>query len=634
MDGKQKKGTADAQKENASAGPTPPDNIAGPAASGSGGEVDDSEIKELSPEEVSELISPALADENATVKEGEIRKRERFKPKRSLDEGTGNIDLQSNRPAEGDFDRSEQQRPAAEDDNSTMGHVSDDSSPDIESDTGRGETGTQPKPDNSVNLAVEKSSGDRAYPGEPNTEIIVTAEHEHDTPETDSNDNNNEVGSEEEPEQAPGGDYEADEIDNSDRQFNTSHIKTLGAVLAGCLVLVGICGYVLYRHHQPAPLSNLEGTSAVSQIKAPPEKLNHDVAAPAGGSVSSATPQNRLLEIPDQLQKTRNEMLTRAGILIDLQDQYRTGIRRIEEEMLAELRSRNIPSLQQALEEKKIEFQLQTIQRRQAYIDHLEKPVRWLNKGSEELLFLQRKYDIESMVMPVCRDVTSERLIAENDTSMRRFTLGVLQAQLTVDLKSDRYPSLPQIWQNILQKKEKMIASETRPARGNLTGALRGFDKQAKNQVIWSEICTGQFDRKCHLTALSDQAASCLAGWGEPDLFINRVSRLTPGAARNLRKWKGKWLGLNGLVELPPESASYLFTWEGDWVSLNGVMFLAAESSAHLVQWKGKTIELMGLSSELMARDPLALKHLSAWQKKGNNLFVTDEIRQLIESEG
>ena len=109
---------------------------------------------------------------------------------------------------------------------------------------------------------------------------------------------------------------------------------------------------------------------------------------------------------------------------------------------------------------------------------------------------------------------------------------------------------------------------------------------------------------------------------------------MTPGAARNLRKWKGKWLGLNGLVELPPESASYLFTWEGDWVSLNGVMFLDAEATAHLVKWKGKTLEMMGLSSALMARDTLALKHLSAWQKKGNNLFVTDEIRQLIASEG
>ncbi len=605
MDGKPEKSAAATQKENASEGQTLSDENSGLPVSGPGGEVDDNDIRELSPEEVSALISPAPIDENTTGQEG-LAKNEAFEQKQSQDEVTGEIDSLSKHPVEGDSAPSAQRRAATEGNNPTTELNGKDDSSTIESVTAGGDMGTRIKPDNSMDRSEEEPSNEPADSIEPNADIVVTGDHDLDSPETVSNGNTDGIDGEKGLKEAYSEYSETGESDSLDGKFHSSPIKTLGAVLVGCLVLVAICGFLFYRYERAAPLSNLNGNAAVSQAEASPEEIKHLSAPPPDDSIPNETPQNRLLDIPDQLQKARNEMVNRAEILIDLQDQYRTGIHRIEEEMIAEIRQRDIPSLQQALNEKKIEFQLYTIQRRQAYIDHLEKPVRWLKKGSEELLFLQRKYEVESMVMPVCRDITAERLIVENDVSMRRYATSVLQAQLKVDLESDRYLSLPQIWQNILQKKETMTVSHAGPVQKNHSGGHSGYDQLAKNQAIWSEVCTGQFDRKCDLTALSDQAASCLVGWSEPDLFINRVRRLTPGAARNLRKWKGKWLGLNGLVELPPDSASYLFTWEGDWVSLNGVMFLDAEATAHLVKWKGKTLEMMGLSSALMARDPLA----------------------------
>ena len=633
MDGKLEKGEDTTPKKNASEGETLSDDNSGLPVSGPGGEVDDSDIKELSPEEVSALISPAPIDENTTGQEG-LAKNETFEQKQSQYDVTDEIDSLSKHPVEGDSAPSAQRRAATEGNDPTTELNGKDDSSTIETVTVGGDMGTRINPDNSKDRSEEEPSNEPADSIEPNADIVVIADHDLDSPETGSNDNTEGIDGEKGLTEAYSEDSETGESDGLDGKFHSSHIKTLGAVLVGSLVLVAICGFVFYRYERPAPLSNLDGNAAVLQAKASPEEIKHLSAPPPGESIPNGMPQNRLLDVPDQLQKARNEMLNRAEILIDLQDQYRTGIHRIEEEMIAEIRQRDIPSLQQALNEKKIEFQLYTIQRRQAYIDHLEKPVRWLKKGSEELLFLQRKYEIESIVMPVCRDITTERLIVENEVSMRRYAPSVLQAQLKVDLETDRYLSLPQVWQNILQKKETMTVSRARPVQKKHSGGQSGYDQLTKNQAIWSEVCTGQFNRKCDLTALSNQAANCLAGWSEPDLFINRVRRLTPGAARNLRKWKGKWLGLNGLVELSPESASYLFTWEGDWVSLNGVMFLDAEATAHLVKWKGKTLEMMGLSSAQMARDPLAIKHLSAWQKKGNNLFVTDEIRQLIASEG
>ena len=619
-------------------------DTAGASDSEPGDEIDENEIKELSQEEISALISPVSTDENAAAPEGPAKDGP-LGQRQALNGVTGEIEVQADMPIQRKADRLE---PHSEVNgvNESVESKGVTGSPDIEHETGPGVKNARVDADTRENLSdTEPPGGDLTLDREPDPDSEGDGEHDLEITAAVRHDDAVDGDDEEPLESADEDICDVNGSGGPEHKSHTAHIRTLGTVLAGCLILVGICGFVLIRNHRPAPLSKTKLTSPVAssialsgstteQEDASPGDFHPEAAAASAEHASDHIPQNLVQENQEQLEKVRNQMLVRAGILTDLQGQYRSGIGRLEEEIRAEIRYGNIQSLDQVHKKKKIEYQLHAIQRRLGYIEQLEKPVRWLNNGSEELLFLQRKHNIESLVMPVCREITTERLIAEGNAAMSRYAHDAVQAQLKVDLETARYPSLSQIWQSVQPVGENTTVAETALGQKGPQSELSGGGESARNQAIWREICTGQFDRKCHLTALSADAASCLAAWSEPDLFINRVYRLTPNTARNLLKWKGKWLGLNGLVSLSPEAAGYLFNWDGEWVSLNGLTYLDAASSAYLVKWKGKTLEMMGLSSELMARDPLALKHLSAWQKKGNKLYVTDEVRELIEAEG
>ncbi|MGA8242109.1 MAG: hypothetical protein WB818_16165, partial [Desulfobacterales bacterium] len=261
-----------------------------------------------------------------------------------------------------------------------------------------------------------------------------------------------------------------------------------------------------------------------------------------------------------------------------------------------------------------------------AYIDCLAKPADWLLQGSEELLFLKRKHFLQSLISPVSSQIDPEKLAAEKEAALDRYSNSV--EALKVDLQKASYQPVDQIWQNLLEQ-EKQFASNRFPTAPD-TQRGSGGGLRVNNQSIWLEICRGRYNRKSELTALSVEAADCLAGWKEPDLFLNGIKELSPETARRLFKWKGSWFCLNGLTDLPPETAEYLLQWNGDWLSLNGVKHLSFESSIFLTGWKGRTLELMGLSTESMESEALVLKHLAQWQRSGGKLFVPEGIRRLL----
>ena len=429
---------------------------------------------------------------------------------------------------------------------------------------------------------------------------------------------------------------ETNDNESTRRIHHVKHLKVLGAILVGCFILTGLWGVGLYRNQKSVHQSNSNSQPITAETTDSAVLLVNETNMRSESLPSGSSQPNPLQKNQSQLNKIRNSLLVKGQVLTKLQEQYRSGVNRLEEEVIAKIRNGDIETLNQALHDNRAKFQLHTIQWRQAYIEQLEGPIRWLNEGSENLLFLQRKHDIESVVLAVCRDITEDKILAESDDAIRRFTNGSVEDHLVVDLKKDRLLPVNQIWQRLIstEKQSNTVSVKSKTQNHNLNRSRSKENKQkGTNQLIWEEICAGEFERKHDLTALSEKAAECLADWEEPDLFINQLANLTPDAARELLKWRGKWLGLNGLIELSPEAASYLFNWEGEWVSLNGLIYMNSESSAYLSKWTGHTLEMMGLSSELMARDSLALKHLSKWIKKGNHLHVPDDIRQLIISQ-
>jgi hypothetical protein len=164
------------------------------------------------------------------------------------------------------------------------------------------------------------------------------------------------------------------------------------------------------------------------------------------------------------------------------------------------------------------------------------------------------------------------------------------------------------IWQTIASR----LATDAKASAGTPS------TKETQNEAIWAAVCSGNFSQKHQLTALSADAARCLATWKGKDLFLNELTRLTPEAARQLAQWPGEWLGLNGLVDLSPEAAAYLATWQGKGLSLNGLTRLSPRVVAILSEWQGDQIELVNV------------KHMAHWENPKTRLFLSESMDRKI----
>ena len=365
-----------------------------------------------------------------------------------------------------------------------------------------------------------------------------------------------------------------------------------GTGLVILIFILAAFGLSYLKNRPPAKSTAGKQPAATTHRKTSPEsgsrasadsvsKIKPAIQSPSDGLLL------RLTSKQDQLDAIRDQLLSKADEIANLQDHYRKSIRQVEAAVLTEKRHAGIHSLQQALGTKRMALQLETIRHRQAYIDCLAKPADWLLQGSEELLFLKRKHSLESLIFPVCSQIDPEKLAAEQEAAFGHYINSV--EALRVDLQEASYHPLAQIWQNLLEQEKQFASSRTLTASGTRQGS--GGGSQADNQSIWLEICRGRYNRKSELTALSVEAADCLADWKEPDLFLNGIKELSPETARRLFKWKERWLCLNGLTDLPPETAEYLFQWNGECLSLNGVKHLNVESSIFLKGWKGRTLK-------------------------------------------
>jgi hypothetical protein len=147
------------------------------------------------------------------------------------------------------------------------------------------------------------------------------------------------------------------------------------------------------------------------------------------------------------------------------------------------------------------------------------------------------------------------------------------------------------------------------------------IDDQQDQEII-DEVCSGYLGRLSELTNLTLRAARCLAESGSMELFMNRLSRISPAPGKILCEWPGQWLCLNGISRLSPDFAGQLAGWSGDRISLNGLSELPVDTAAALAGWNGRHLELMGLSKFN------GVEHLARWEAAGGRLYVPDAIRK------
>jgi hypothetical protein len=381
-------------------------------------------------------------------------------------------------------------------------------------------------------------------------------------------------------------------------------------IMLSALIILMVAGAVIYS--QPA-LFGLKGESERD------EPGQAKIEAPANQPQIQAPQQqprgenDRYRSKLDEASRLRDELLAKREEIYRLKLHYRNGIAELKDQIYREIQAAPVSSYEEALQNKRIELNLRTIQRRQIYIQELEKPDQWAHQGSEELLFLKRKTLIDLEMADIAGGVDLARHMRYVNAAIQKYQPSA--DKLAVDPPPAKQISLETIWRQIRDQQSEYIQAPV----------------GEQNEHIISEICSGEFTRIAQLTAITPQAAECLARMDGSELFLNGLTQLNAKEAEFLFKWKGNWICLNGVKKLSPAVAKYLFKWEGNWISLNGLTELPPELALYLTEWRGNQLELMGLRHEKSKPNERALKYLALWETMGGKLFISDEVRKAMK---
>ncbi len=392
-------------------------------------------------------------------------------------------------------------------------------------------------------------------------------------------------------------------------------------------VMACLAAYFLYfskNNVDPLPLPQQKAAvhspvtpSQAQLIKKEPE--DQPVAIKSG--VDQSRPAGNLEHLVARAVAHREELLVKTEEIIRLKKHYQEKIMQVEDEILEEKRLKKLNTFGQALQNKVVELRLRTIQRRQAYIRKLNIPARWLNNGSEALLYLKRKSEIETSMAPVARGIDLKSLENELESVLDKYRL--MDDSLAVNMDDAELQPLETIWKRIL-KKEKSIVNKTQRDTA---------ESMKDNLLISKEICEENFSNMTALSLLSPDTAICLSKWKGSDMMMNHVTEITPEAAESLFQWKGYWMSFNGLKKISSKTARYMFRWKGKWLSLNNVSDFSSDAAKYISGWKGKQLELMGLKyNSETGKLPIYFQYLALWEKRGGRLLVSDAIRERLNN--
>lgn len=315
----------------------------------------------------------------------------------------------------------------------------------------------------------------------------------------------------------------------------------------------------------------------------------------------------------EEITALRESLLLKQEEVMRLKEQYQEGIEELGKEISDELQKGKNNTFLQAMENNSIAFTLRTIQRRQAYIQQLEKPSKWIHQACEELLYIKRRTLMDLQIAELAGGIDMDKHVRDINEAIRKYQPAA--DKLAPEMENAQLEPLEAIWERIQEKTQQYPSVQA----------------HSQNQIISEQICTGNFNRLTELSELSDETARCITEMQASDLFLNGLSEISPGAAKQLFHWKGSWICLNGVRALSPRAAYYLFQWDGNWISLNGLTELPAEIGEILLQWDGRQLELMGLQYREDFPARIALEYLARWERAGKKLFVPQSVREKID---
>jgi hypothetical protein len=380
------------------------------------------------------------------------------------------------------------------------------------------------------------------------------------------------------------------------------------AAMTAILVATVFSGFFIFDNK--SNIKSAEKTKSEEATKASAPKASQKKLKPA---IQPDDPNYIYYAKIDEISALRDALLHKNEEILALKEHYHSGIAELEKEILDELQHPDNVTYLQAIENKRIEFALRTIQRRLAYIQQLDRPAQWAFQAAEDLLYIKRKALMDIQVAEVASGIDMNMHVQHMNTALNKYRPTA--DKLAIDMIDAPSESLESIWQQIQNKRLAHLSQRF----------------YSKNQIIFEQICTGNFSRLAELSEISVDSAKCIVEMQGSDLFLNGLTEISPSAARHLFRWKGNWICLNGFRALSPRVAAYLFQWEGRWISLNGLTDFPPEIGNQLLQWGGGQLELMGLRYTDGSAGKIGIKYLAQWERSGGKLFVPKTIRKKID---
>jgi hypothetical protein len=396
-----------------------------------------------------------------------------------------------------------------------------------------------------------------------------------------------------------------------EKTIETSSRKkpALKMTVAAVVIAAVFAGFFVFDNKSKIK-ANSERASKTSENResSPNRQKKNNIIKPIAPEISSI--YNSQIEAISTL---RDTLLRKQEEVRRLKKHYQDGIEELEKEIADELQKGEVSTFLQAMENKGTAFTLRTIQRRQAYIQQLERPSKWILKACEELLYIKRQTVMDIQVAEIAAGIDMNKHVRHINAAVRKYQPTA--DKLALDMTNAQPQPLESIWDRI-QDKTRQYAS---------------IRAHSKNQIISEQICTGNFTDLTELSEISTEIAKCVTEMQASDLFLNGLTEISPGATRQLVQWNGSWICLNGVRALSPRVAHYLFQWDGNWISLNGLTEFPAEIGETLLKWGGHQLELMGLQYAEDFPGRIALKYLARWEQGGGKLFVPQSVRKKID---
>ncbi len=406
-------------------------------------------------------------------------------------------------------------------------------------------------------------------------------------------------------------DQEEADLDAAEQATETVASKTSIVKIAVSAVLITalFSGFFIF-----------ENKSKMKKDKTVAEALAEDRSQPFKSEnkqimdILSAVTPNIYDDPINEVSILRDTLLKKQAEVLALKKRYRQSIEELEKEILDAQRKADVQTFLQATSQNHIVFSLKTIQRRQAYIRQLEKPLEWVSGACEELLYLKRRVMTDLQVSAIASGIDMDGHVQQMHRALKEYRPTA--DKLAIDPTDARLESLETIWQRI-QDKQDIISVES---------------VYSKNQIISAQICAGDFSRIGELSEITTATAKCITEMQASDLFLNQITEISPAAARQLCQWKGSWICINGIRALSPRAAHYLFQWDGHWISLNGLKDFPAEIGEALLRWPGRQLELMGLLDTADSHARIGIEYLAEWERSGGKLFVPKNLRKKIDA--